>query len=80
MNNDQPFGMYTYSEGLYLLEKDRDKSWSEGFSCRREAAQKVGYLPGDFPVPFSSDWMLGDALAKAGYVKRTRLRHPDGAS
>lgn len=43
--------------------------WTEGFSCRREAAAKVGFIPGDYPVTFCRDWFLGKALHEAGFKK-----------
>lgn len=47
--------------------------WSEGFSCRRSAAEAVGYISGDFPVPFCRDWMFGAALSRAGFKKHVDL-------
>lgn len=38
--------------------------WTEGFSCRREAAVDVGMIPGDFPFPFCRDWVLGKKLGE----------------
>lgn len=36
--------------------------WTEGFSCRRKAVIDVGMIPGNFPVPFCRDWLLGMKL------------------
>lgn len=47
--------------------------WSEGFSCRREAAEAVGMIPGDFAIPFCRDWLLGISLRNAGYRKDTAI-------
>jgi len=55
------------------LSKGLPLEWSEGFSCRRAAAEAVGYIPGDFPVPFCRDWRFGQALHDAGYTKHTDL-------
>jgi glycosyltransferase involved in cell wall biosynthesis len=38
--------------------------WTEGFSCRKEAAVDVGMIPGDFPFPFCRDWVLGKKLGE----------------
>lgn len=43
--------------------------WTEGFSCRREAALAVGLIPGDFPYTFCRDWLLGKHLGEAGFKK-----------
>ena len=47
--------------------------WSEGFSVRRSAAESVGYIPGDFRVPFCRDWMFPAALAVAGFSRHVDL-------
>jgi glycosyltransferase involved in cell wall biosynthesis len=41
--------------------------WSEGFSVRKAAAVAVGYIPGDFPLPFCRDNALSPALMSAGF-------------
>jgi glycosyltransferase involved in cell wall biosynthesis len=46
-----------------------DPLWSEGFSVRLSAAKAVDYIPGDFPVSFCRDYMLGARLTSAGFVK-----------
>lgn len=43
--------------------------WTEGFSCRRKAAEAIGFIPGDFPIRFCRDWLLGKKLGEAGYRK-----------
>lgn len=43
--------------------------WSEGFSCKKEAAIAVGFIPGRFPVNFCRDTKFGANLKKAGYKK-----------
>lgn len=52
---------------VYRLGKAAE--WTEGFSCRRQAALDVGLIPGDFSVRFCRDWLLGKNLGKAGYKK-----------
>jgi glycosyltransferase involved in cell wall biosynthesis len=52
-----------------LAKPNPDPLWSEGFSIRVDAAKAVGYIPGDFPVPFCRDYMFGAALKKAGFVR-----------
>lgn len=46
-----------------------DLEWTEGFSCRREAARAVDFIPGNFPVRFCRDWFLGKRLKAGGYRK-----------
>ena len=43
--------------------------WTEGFSCRRQAAIDVGLIPGDFPLNFCRDWLLGKKLGENRYNK-----------
>ena len=43
--------------------------WTEGFSCRRQAAFDIGLIPGDFFVRFCRDWFLGKKLKEAGFKK-----------
>lgn len=59
-----------------VAEQDGDLEWSEGFSCRRSAAEKVGYIPGDFPVPFCRDYMFGAVLNRAGFKKHIDMSIP----
>lgn len=44
-------------------------SWTEGFSARRAALLNVGLIPGDFPLKFCRDWILGERLREAGFKK-----------
>lgn len=67
--------------GRYVVAADcaspvADPEWSEGFSCRKEAAAQVGYIPGDFPVPFCRDYLIGVALGRASYVKHVDMTLP----
>lgn len=47
--------------------------WTEGFSCRRQAALDIGLIPGDFSARFCRDWFLGKKLGKAGFKKKVDL-------
>ncbi|MDI6717444.1 MAG: glycosyltransferase family 2 protein [Patescibacteria group bacterium] len=44
--------------------------WTEGFSCRRQAALDIGLIPGDFSARFCRDWFLGKKLKEAGFKKK----------
>lgn len=59
-----------YVEMLHRENSKEDKmEWTEGFSCRREAALSIGLIPGDFSVTFCRDWFLGRALNRNGFKK-----------
>jgi glycosyltransferase involved in cell wall biosynthesis len=73
LNRDNPYGKFIWAQGIAWLSTEPCMEWSEGFSCRRAAAQAVGYIPGDFPVPFCRDWRLGAALNQAGFRKHVDL-------
>lgn len=47
----------------------KDIFWTEGFSCRKSAAEKVGYIPGNFAITFCRDWFLGKAMSESGFKK-----------
>ncbi len=47
----------------------QNAEWTEGFSCRRQAALDIGLIPGDFPARFCRDWFLGKKLGEAGFKK-----------
>lgn len=68
-NKDQIWGRYIWSGEMVQSERWYDRLWSKGFSCRRSALEKVGYIPGDFAVPFCRDNMLGIKFSEAGLVK-----------
>jgi glycosyltransferase involved in cell wall biosynthesis len=76
LNRDVLWGRFTAA--AEQAARGTDPEWSEGFSCRRTAAVEVGYIPGDFPVPFCRDYMLGVALNRAGFKKRVDLTIPMG--
>ena len=73
LNRENPWGKYTFAAGMAWLNTNPCMEWSEGFSCRRVAAEAVGYIPGDFPVPFCRDWMIGATLNEAGFKKHVDL-------
>ena len=72
-NLDNIWARFIWAGALKYFGTGPDMEWSEGFSCRKSAAEKVGYIPGDFPVPFCRDYMIGVALGRAGYQKHTAL-------
>jgi GT2 family glycosyltransferase len=75
-NPDSVWSGFLAAEGAIWFakgQKGQPMEWSEGFSCRVDAAKAVGGIPGDFPVPFCRDWRLGEALGKAGFRKVTDL-------
>lgn len=69
LNQDVLWGKFAAAAGALAESTTADPEWSEGFSCRRSAAAQVGYFPGDFPVPFCRDYLLGVALNRAGFKK-----------
>jgi glycosyltransferase involved in cell wall biosynthesis len=69
MNLDSLWARYIAASESEWLGHRPSMEWSEGFSCRRSAAEAVHYIPGDFAVPFCRDWRLGLSLNHAGYVK-----------
>lgn len=68
-NCNNMWSRYIRAVEVEALATGQDPHWSEGFSCRSSAARTVGYIPGDFPVPFCRDWMLGATLKRAGFGK-----------
>lgn len=70
-NLDNIWARYIRAGEVAGAVRAQDQEWSEGFTCRLDAARAVGYIPGDFPVPFCRDWMLGKTLGRAGYAKHT---------
>lgn len=68
-NCTNKWARYLRAIELSAIAGDEAQEWSEGFTCRRSAVEKVGYIPGDFPIPFCRDWMLGAALGKVGFKK-----------
>jgi len=69
-NQDDFWARFIEMQHCYESRKIGDKAeWTEGFSCRRQAALKVGLIPGDFPVRFCRDWFLGKKLKEGGFKK-----------
>lgn len=78
LNCDTVWGRYLFSSTM-LRSPDRSKhTWSEGFSCRREAACSVGYIPGDYPIPFCRDNLFGIQLELGGFKKQFDSTIPMG--
>ena len=73
LNPEKIWGRFTYSGEVMNHAIGKQILWSEGFSCRKSAADAVGYIPGNFPVPFCRDWMFGEALQKAGFIPTVDL-------
>ena len=71
-NPDSVWGKYTWAAAQQAFRPDLEE-WSEGFSCRKDMAAKIGYIPGDFPIPFCRDFMLGPAMTRVGGVKHIDL-------
>ena len=69
MNQENIWGKLIAARETQHLSLSARAEWSEGFSCRRDAAESVGYIPGDFPIPFCRDWRFGATLNGAGYKK-----------
>jgi glycosyltransferase involved in cell wall biosynthesis len=72
-NRETIWGKYIYAGELETLKRGGPIAWSEGFSVRRRVAEKVGYIPGDYPVPFCRDHMFGKELQKASFKKHVAL-------
>ena len=72
-NPENCWARYIWALALKYFSTNPDMEWSEGFSCRKEAAEKVGYIPGDFQIPFCRDYLIGVELGRAGYRKQTDL-------
>jgi glycosyltransferase involved in cell wall biosynthesis len=69
-----PRYVHCVSEVFYSRAVDYNfakMDWTEGFSCRREAALKAGLFPTGFPVPFGAgeDGLLGRGLRQIGAKK-----------
>jgi glycosyltransferase involved in cell wall biosynthesis len=68
-----PWARLTAAMNEADIQKGMDFEWSEGFSCRRAVAEKVGLIPGNFPVNFCRDWRFGLAMRSAGFKKTIDL-------
>ena len=58
-NPEYLFPRFIEAEGCYDYDGQNWIEWTEGFSCRRQAALDIGLIPGNFPIPFCRDWLLG---------------------
>lgn len=76
LNRDNMWAQYIHASGMVHFHDHPNQAWSEGFSCRRTVAEAVGYLPGDFPIPFCRDNLLGANLEQAGFRKVFDLTIP----
>jgi glycosyltransferase involved in cell wall biosynthesis len=72
-NRQNLWGKYIFVCGEKYYSGQPDMEWSEGFSCRRAAAEQVGFIPGDYPIPFCRDYRLGLSLKRAGFEKHVDL-------
>ena len=65
------FPRYTQAQYRYTYEGQTWINWTEGFSCRREAALAVGLFPETRPIPLcaGADAIFGENLERHGYRK-----------
>ena len=75
-NFENLWGKYIHVTSEFDRNIHPDPSWSEGISVRKSAVQAIGYIPGDFPIPFCRDNLLGRRLVEAGYKKLIDLSIP----
>jgi len=68
-NDEYLFSRFVEAQGHYSYDGKDWIEWTEGFSCRKQAAIDIGLIPGDFPLPFCRDWLLGKNLGGNGYKK-----------
>ncbi len=70
LNDERPLARFLELQHRYESEKSgASVEWTEGFSCRRQAALAVGLIPGDFSIRFCRDVVLGKNLGAAGFRK-----------
>lgn len=69
LNTEALFARYIGAHAAMHYDGQQWLMWSEGFSCRREPALRLGGIPGDFPIPFCRDWLFGLRLENAGLRK-----------
>lgn len=67
-NADEPWASFVHAS--HVTAAYTDPHWSEGFSCRRSAAEAVGFIPGDYPINFCRDALFGEVLGREGFRKR----------
>jgi glycosyltransferase involved in cell wall biosynthesis len=68
-NQEDALAAFVEDQHRWKYAGDSNIEWTEGFSARRAAVEKVGYIPGDFKTRFCRDWMLGQRLREAGFKK-----------
>jgi glycosyltransferase involved in cell wall biosynthesis len=69
-NTETLWGEYLFAHEQVTWEgRPFDPWWSEGVSFRKRAATAVGGIPGNFPVRFCRDNMLGVEFVRAGFSK-----------
>jgi len=69
LNRDQWIPGYIWCQERDAHQREPDPLWSEGFSARRECFERVGWVPGDFPVKFCRDLLISKQLTDAGFRK-----------
>lgn len=69
LNQEDALAAFVEVQHQWEYGGDNSVEWTEGFSARRSALEKVGYIPGDFKIRFCRDWMLGRRLHDAGFKK-----------
>jgi glycosyltransferase involved in cell wall biosynthesis len=69
-NAEHLFPRYTSARGHHRFDNQDWINWTEGFSCRRQAAIDVGLFPADTPIPICAgeDGVFGGRL-EARYQK-----------
>lgn len=72
-NRDGLWGRFIAAEEDQFFASGLPMEWTEGFSCRRSAAEAAGFIPGDFPVRFCRDWRLGAALGQHDFSRHVDL-------
>jgi glycosyltransferase involved in cell wall biosynthesis len=69
-NQDKLFGRYVDARYHYIYDNQDWIEWTEGFSCRRDAAIKAGLFPiSPVPLVAGEDGYLGEQLNKKGFKK-----------
>jgi len=60
--NEGLYPRYIQAQHEYYLRDYSDLQWTEGYSCRREAALAVGGFPEEFPGASGEDAVFGDRM------------------
>jgi glycosyltransferase involved in cell wall biosynthesis len=70
-NEEKLFPRFVEAQHHYVEDGQTWINWTEGFSCRRDAALAVGLFPADYPIPFlaGDDGTFANALESHGYRK-----------